>query len=211
MVDWIFFFLALRRTTRPVTITTKHNVDTESNTNTSKRRYLFTDEQRRVLKQTFENEQYPSQAKLEELVHELSLPMNKISNWFHNARMRAKPNIHPIDTNKASISPLNDNENDDDDDALPTIVPLNSSWLNGTIDSDSSTSPISLSTSSTNLVSFLDDQKPISSVSTSRSSSKKRKSVPQKIITTKKLHIDPTPENENSSEMNASNQTTNNT
>jgi hypothetical protein len=205
----------------PVTITTKHNVDTESNTNSSKRRYLFTDEQRRILKQTFENEQYPSQAKLEELVDELSLPINKISNWFHNARMRAKPNIHSIDTNKISTSPLNDNENDqddnddpdddndddDDDGTLPTIVPLNSSWLNGTIDSDSSTSPISLSTSSTNPISLLDEQKPTSFVSTFSSSSKKRKSIPQKIITTKKLHIDPTPENDNSEEINMSNQT----
>jgi hypothetical protein len=129
--------------------------------------------------------------------------MNKISNWFHNARMRAKPNLHPIDINKISISPLNDNENDDDDDddgILPTIVPLNSSWFNGTNDSDSSTSPISLST---NFVSLIDDQKPLLSVSTSSSSSKKRKSVPQKIITTKKLHIDPTPENDNSEEINA--------
>jgi len=132
--------------------------------------------------------------------------MNKISNWFHNARMRAKPNIHPIDINKpSSISPLNDNENDDnddDDDTLPTIVPLNISWFNNTIDSDSSTSPIS----STNLVSLYDDQKPISSISTLSSSSKKRKSIPQKIITTKKLHIDLTTENDNSEETNVSNQ-----
>jgi hypothetical protein len=192
---------------RPVPSTTKSNVETESATsNPPKHRYLFSDEQRRVLKQTFENEQYPSQAKLEELVHELSLPMIKISNWFHNARMRAKPNLHPIDINQISISPLNDTENDDDnndddddDDTLPTIVPLTSSWLNGANDSDSSTSPISLST---NFVSLIDDQKPLSSVSTPSSSSKKRKSVPQKIITTKRLHIDPTPENDNSEEIN---------
>ncbi len=204
MIEVFFFsfFLAFRRTNRPVTITTKHNVDTESNINSSKRRCLFTDEQRRILKQTFENEQYPSQSKLEQLVDELSLPINKISNWFHNARMRAKPNMHPTDINNSPISPLNDNENDDD--TLPTIVPLNISWFNSTIDSDSSTSPIS---SSTNLVSLYDDQKPISSISTSSSSSKKRKSVPQKIITTKKLHIDLTTENDNSEETNMSNQT----
>jgi hypothetical protein len=184
----------------------KPNVETESHPNPSKHRYLFTNEQRRILKQTFENEQYPSQAKLEELVDKLSLPMNKISNWFHNARTRAKPNLHSIDINQISISPLNNTENDDDDDddddddgTLPTIVPLNSSWLNGTNDSDSSTSPISLST---NFVSLIDDQKPLASASTSSSSSKKRKSVPQKIITTKKLHIDPTPENDNSEEIN---------
>jgi len=198
---FFFLFLAFRRTNRPVTITTKHNVDTENNINSSKRRCLFTDEQRRILKQTFENEQYPSQSKLEQLVDELSLPINKISNWFHNARMRAKPNMHPTDINNSPISPLNDNENDDD--TLPTIVPLNISWFNSTIDSDSSTSPIS---SSTNLVSLYDDQKPISSISTLSSSSKKRKSIPQKIITTKKLHIDLTTENDNSEETNVSNQ-----
>jgi len=201
-VFFFFLFLAFRRTNRPVTITTKHNVDTENNINSSKRRCLFTDEQRRILKQTFENEQYPSQSKLEQLVDELSLPINKISNWFHNARMRAKPNMHSTDINNSPISPLNDNENDDD--TLPTIVPLNISWFNSTIDSDSSTSPIS---SSTNLVSLYDDQKPISSISTLSSSSKKRKSVPQKIITTKKLHIDLTTENDNSEETNMSNQT----
>jgi hypothetical protein len=121
--------------------------------------------------------------------------------------MRAKPNTHPLDTNPTSISPLNDNENDDDDDdTLPTIIPLNSSWLNSTTDSDRSTSPISLST---NLVSSLDDQKPTSSISSFSSSSKKRKSVPQKIITTKKLHIDLTiTDNDHSDEINLSNQTT---
>ena len=130
--------------------------------------------------------------------------MNKISNWFHNARMRAKPN------NQISMSPLNENEtdddpdennldddDDDDDDTLPTIVPLNSSWLNGTHDSDSSNSPISYS-NQTNTSDF----KPLSSISTSSSSSKKRKSIPQKIITTKKLYIDPTTENDQSEELN---------
>ena len=133
-------------------------------------------------------------AKLEQLVDELSLPINKISNWFHNARMRAKTNIHPSDTHKISTSPINNDENEseddnDDDDTLPTIVPLNSSWFNETADSDSSKSAISLST---NTVSLIDEQKPSSSssLSTLNSSSKKRKSVPQKIITTKKLHID---------------------
>jgi hypothetical protein len=181
----------LRRTTRPPPTT--QNIDKESTHNPSKRRYLFTEDQRRVLKQTFENEQYPNQAKLEQLVDELSLPINKISNWFHNARMRAKTNIQSSDTHKVSTSPINNDENEseddnDDDDTLPTIVPLNSSWFNETADSDSSTSAISLST---NTVSLIDEQKPSSSsLSTLNSSSKKRKSVPQKIITTKKLHID---------------------
>lgn len=60
-----------------------------------------------------------------------------------------------------------------------------SSWLNGTNDSNSSTSPIGLSATSTNIVSLIDDQKlpPISSSISSSSSSKKRKSVPQKIVT----------------------------
>jgi hypothetical protein len=192
-------FIALRRTARSVATT--HNVKSESNNNPSKRRYLFTDEQRRVLKQIFENEPYPSQARLEQLVEELSLPMNKISNWFHNARMRAKTNIHSTDENKLSTLP------DDDEDDLPTIVPLTSSWLNGTADSDSSTSPLSLSATSTNLVSFIDDQKPTFSITSSSSSSKKRKSVPQKIITTKKLIIDSTTiENDNYEETTATNE-----
>jgi len=77
--------------------------------------------------------------------------MNKIANWFHNSRMRAKTNIRPLSspTNKFSTSSFynddvlttqsddeddldanNNNTNDDDDDdeddypILPTIVPL---------------------------------------------------------------------------------------
>jgi hypothetical protein len=66
--------------------------------------------------------------------------------------------------------------------------------LNGTNDSNSSTSPIGFSSTPTNIVSLIDDQKlpPISSSSSLSSSSKKRKSVPQKIVSnphpTKKFH-----------------------
>jgi hypothetical protein len=206
LIHSMHFFVALRRGTHPTRTTTQH-IDTESNnTNSSKRRYLFTDHQRRVLKDIFENEPYPSQTRLEQLVDELSLPMNKISNWFHNARMRTKPYVHSIDTDKVSTSPLND-----DDDDLPTIVPLNNSWFNDNIDPDSSTSPISLSTSSINIVSSIDDQKLTPSLSTSSSSSKKRKSVPQKIITTKKQNINSTVtiENDNYTDVILSNPTTN--
>ena len=55
-------FIAFRRTTRPPPTT--QNVDKESPHNPSKRRYLFTEDQRRVLKQTFENEQYPNQSQI---------------------------------------------------------------------------------------------------------------------------------------------------
>jgi hypothetical protein len=84
---------------------------------------------------------------------ELTLPMNKIANWFHNSRMRAKTNIRPpnqiftpslsttdelIHTQSDGDDDLDDdlddnnnnNNNDDDDDdeddysMLPTIVPL---------------------------------------------------------------------------------------
>ena len=201
---------ALRRANGPKPAIPHDNPDPEINSNPSKRRYLFTDEQRRILKQTFENDQYPTQEKFEELVRELSLPMNKISNWFHNARMRTKPNSHSLDINQVSMSPLNDNDtddeldddiqnnndiDDDDDDTLPTSVPLNNcSWLNDTHDSDDSNSPISYSMNP--------DPKPLSSISTSSSSSKKRKSIPQKIITTKKLYIDPTTENDQLDEPN---------
>jgi hypothetical protein len=78
--------------------------------------------------------------------------MNKIANWFHNSRMRAKTNIRPSSspTNRILTSSINNedlintqtddeddlddnnnnnNNNDDDDDdddysILPTIVPL---------------------------------------------------------------------------------------
>jgi hypothetical protein len=77
--------------------------------------------------------------------------MNKIANWFHNSRMRAKTNIRPLSspTNRMSTSSINNNDdlintqtddeddlddnnnnnNIDDDDEddypiLPTIVPL---------------------------------------------------------------------------------------
>ena len=121
--------------------------DSSTNNNPPKRRCLFTDDQRRVLKQIFENEPYPSQSTLEQLVGELSLPMNKIANWFHNSRMRAKTNTRPSSISTSSLNnhdsqsddedDLDDNNNnniDDDDDAggddeddypiLPTIVPL---------------------------------------------------------------------------------------
>lgn len=205
-------FSALRRTTRPIPTIIAENPEPEIPSNPNKRRYLFTDEQRRLLKQTFENDPYPSQEKFDELVRELSLPMNKISNWFHNARMRTKPNQqHSLDINQISMSPLNENEtddepeennldDDDDDGTLPTIVPLDSSWLNNTHDSDSSNSPISYSNNDINT--NTSDVKPLSSILTSSSSSKKRKSIPQKIITTKKLYIDPTTENDQSEEPN---------
>ncbi|CAF1530145.1 unnamed protein product, partial [Adineta ricciae] len=150
----------LRRNTRPVT---NESFDSESTTTpSSKRRYLFTDDQRRALKQIFENEPYPSQARLEQLVDELSLPMNKISNWFHNARMRTKSNTQSIDLVKTSASPRTDDNNneddeedDDDDDHALSIAPLNNSWFN---DSDSARSPINIAT---NLLSTPDEQKSI--------------------------------------------------
>ncbi len=87
-----------------------------------------------------------------------------------------------------------------------------SSWLNGTNDSNSSTSPIGLSATSTNIISLIDDQK-IAPVSSLSSSSKKRKSVPQKIVTntnpSKKSHQNSTSlENDSNDEAN---QTTNET
>ncbi|CAF5223949.1 unnamed protein product, partial [Rotaria magnacalcarata] len=88
------------------------------------------------------------------------------------------------------------------------------SWLNGTNDSNSSTSPVSLSATSTNIVSLIDDHK-IAPVSSS-SSSKKRKSVPQKIVTTnnnstKRFHNESTIiENDSNDELNQkANQSTN--
>ena len=181
--------LVLRRNTRPVN---NESFDSESTTTlSSKRRYLFTDDQRRALKQTFENEPYPSQARLEQLVDELSLPMNKISNWFHNARMRTKSNIQPIDPVKASASTRTDDNNnnneddeedDDDDDHALSIAPLNNSWFN---DSDSVRSPVNVTA---NLLSTPDEQKFIPTPPSS--SSKKRKSVPQKIISTKKVNLE---------------------
>ncbi|CAF3670769.1 unnamed protein product [Rotaria sp. Silwood1] len=195
----------LRRTTR--TQTTTDNIDIESSNNSSKRRYLFTDDQRRILQQIFENEPYPNQSRLEQLVDELSLPMNKISNWFHDARMKTKIHINSLDIDKLSTSPLNDDDDDNNTNNLSTIEPLNSSWFN---DSDSTNSPISLSTSSTNIASLIDNKKSTGSVSTSISSSKKRKSVPQKIITTKKSIINSTStENDHYDETTVSNQTTN--
>ena len=87
--------------------------------------------------------------------------------------MRTKPDIHPTDTDRISRSAPNDDN----------ILPLNSSWLNDTTDSDSPNSPVSLSISSTNVTSSNDNQQ---SISTSISSSKKRKSIPQKIIPIKR-------------------------
>ncbi|CAF4222856.1 unnamed protein product, partial [Rotaria sp. Silwood2] len=153
--------LALRRTTR--TQTTIDNIDIESNNNCSKRLYSFTDDQCRVLQQIFENEPYQNQSKLEQLADELSLSINKISNWFYDARMKTKTHIVSLDIDKLSTSPLNDDDNNNSS----TIEPLNSSWFN---DSDNTNSPLSLSTSSTNIVSLIDNKKPSESMTTSISS-----------------------------------------
>ena len=158
------FALAVRRTNRSGTISI--NVSETKNRHTSKRRCLFTDDQRRVLKQIFEDEPYPSQTRLERLTEELALPINKISNWFHNARMRTKTAL-PIDEAAPSTH--------DDDDFSP-IVPPNSSLL----DSDDSSAVKTA-------VSLVDHQPASLSVSASCASSKKRKSIPQKLITTKKF------------------------
>ena len=168
MVNFILFhsissdflsYLALRRSRPPApTPTITDNGDNESGNNNSmvtdssstnhrpKRRCLFTDDQRSVLKQIFANEPYPSQSTLEQLVGELSLPMNKIANWFHNSRMRGKTTPRPLSISASSLNnhdgqsdeedDLDDNNNNnnndvDDDDGdeddysiLPTIVPL---------------------------------------------------------------------------------------
>ncbi|CAF4295417.1 unnamed protein product [Rotaria sp. Silwood2] len=153
--------LALRRTTR--TQTKIDNIDIESNNNCSKRLYSFTDDQCRVLQQIFENEPYQNQSKLEQLADELSLSINKISNWFYDARMKTKTHIVSLDIDKLSTSPLNDDDNNNSS----TIEPLNSSWFN---DSDNTNSPLSLSTSSTNIVSLIDNKKPSESMTTSISS-----------------------------------------
>lgn len=166
----LFPFLALRRSrpSMPVPISNDHNGEQESGntdsnerndstttttTNRPKRRSLFTDNQRRILKQIFENEPYPSQSTLEQLVDELALPMTKIANWFHNSRMRAKNHINPtsistsllnhqdtpsdadddddgdLDDNNNNNHNLDEEEDEDDVDEddypiLPTIVPL---------------------------------------------------------------------------------------
>lgn len=241
---------ALRRSRPP--ISTPSNIDngesenpnalvenSSTSTNTPKRRYLFNDEQRRILKQTFQNEPYPCQSTLEKLVNELSLPMNKIANWFHNSRMRTKTNIRPnssptnlissslisnndqisdddddLDDNNNTNNINNDEDDDDDDDdypIVPTIVPLTSSWLNGTNDSNSSTSPNPYFSTPTNIVSLIDEHK--TTPQASSSSSKKRKSVPQKIITntnhfsSKKFHSNDSPPSQ--SELDTHEQTTN--
>jgi len=153
--------LAIRRSRPPVS-TPSSNIDhgeselvenSSTSTNPPKRRCLFNDEQRRVLKQTFQSEPYPSQSTLEKLVNDLSLPLNKIANWFHNSRMRTKTNIRPnssptnlisssfmsnhdqisdddddLDDNNNTNNINNDEEDDDDDEndypIVPTIVPL---------------------------------------------------------------------------------------
>ncbi|CAF1332437.1 unnamed protein product, partial [Didymodactylos carnosus] len=78
-----------------------------------KRRCLFTEEQRRILKQIFEKEPYPSQQTLEQLVNELNLPMNKIANWFHNSRMRAKTSRRSSTTATDAISVSGNGDNID--------------------------------------------------------------------------------------------------
>lgn len=78
-----------------------------------KRRSLYTDKQRRILRQAFNIDPYPSQETLDQLVNELSLPLARISNWFHNARMRAKNMVRSSTSPIINFtsSPLNNNDN----------------------------------------------------------------------------------------------------
>lgn len=172
----------------------------------------MTDDQYHTLQQIFETEPYPSQTRLEAIADELSMSMFKVSNWFQDARMKRKPHINSLDIDKLSTSPLNNDDDMDDDDHdndndynSSTVEPLQSSWFNNdTADSDSANSPVSLSTSLTNIVSPVDNKKSIGSTPTS--SSKKRKSIPQKIITTKRPTINSTStENDHNNEIIMSN------
>ena len=61
--------------------------------------------------------------KLEQLANEMSLPLAKVTNWFHNARMRAKISLlsSSSPTNILSSSPIavpSDQLNSDEDDLL---------------------------------------------------------------------------------------------
>ena len=61
--------------------------------------------------------------KLEQLANEMSLPLGKVTNWFHNARMRAKINLlsSSSPTNILSSSPVavpSDQLNSDEEDLL---------------------------------------------------------------------------------------------
>ncbi|CAF1667360.1 unnamed protein product [Rotaria magnacalcarata] len=202
---------AFRRTSRSQTTTATDNIDIENTNHSSspsKQRYSYTDDQNHVLQQLFENDPYPNKSRLQQVADELSLSMNKISDWFHSARMKIKHGRHSLDLDKLSTSPLNDNDDDDDDNTLSITEPLNSSCFNDAADSDSSNSPMTLSTSSINIVSLNDNKKSAGSAPTSVSSSKKRKSIPQKIITTKKSTINSTLTIENDETITL-NQTTN--
>ncbi|CAF4037106.1 unnamed protein product, partial [Rotaria magnacalcarata] len=202
---------SFRRTSRSQTTTATDNIDIENTNHSSspsKQRYSYTDDQNHVLQQLFENDPYPNKSRLQQVADELSLSMNKISDWFHSARMKIKHGRHSLDLDKLSTSPLNDNDDDDDDNTLSITEPLNSSCFNDAADSDSSNSPMTLSTSSINIVSLNDNKKSAGSAPTSVSSSKKRKSIPQKIITTKKSTINSTLTIENDETI-MLNQTTN--
>ncbi|CAF0809512.1 unnamed protein product [Didymodactylos carnosus] len=234
-----------------------------------KRRCLFTEEQRRILKQIFEKEPYPSQQTLEQVVNELNLPMNKIANWFHNSRMRAKTSrrssttatdvidggcgsesntdglvTNSIDDTSRSSSKDNNHQHEDDDNQLqqdnsdesddesdlenetdeypmPTFVPVTSTWLNGSNDADGSCPTPKIdhirfnprryqyltlnhdnpTIATTNIVSLISDIKTSSLPTTSTSSSKKRKSIPQKIIVKKFDNTSITNENEEDSNI----------
>ena len=87
---------------------TRNDVD-QSSVHYKKNRISFTDEQKKLLRQTYKSDPYPLHSTIEQLAATLEVGVKTVVNWFHNHRMRDKSRFVPTNTwdrpNDSSSSP----------------------------------------------------------------------------------------------------------
>lgn len=88
MITLRFYFAAFRR--RSGSCGTNADEDRASPYYIKKARYSFTEEQKNLLRQAFQNDPYPTSAAIEKLANRMELSSKTVINWFHNHRMRSK-------------------------------------------------------------------------------------------------------------------------
>ncbi|CAE1277484.1 CUTL [Acanthosepion pharaonis] len=65
-------------------------------------RIFFTEEQKEILRQAYAQDPYPNQNTIEGLAAELNVGVKTVINWFHNHRMRAKQQQHPVSNSNSN-------------------------------------------------------------------------------------------------------------
>lgn len=67
----------------------------QSSVHYKKNRISFTDEQKKLLRQTYKSDPYPLHSTIEQLAATLEVGVKTVVNWFHNHRMRDKTRFVP--------------------------------------------------------------------------------------------------------------------